>query len=492
MFNSCPLDDNSTKLFFDGPMLYVIFDRIVTMNGWYITTSKSGKADQDPVRFKVEASLSDLQVYDYQDVGNINKNSSAGANNHKYTATSTGLLQQLNQSKWVLVGSSYTVSHQSLTLLHLYYVHVNITTSRGAVVPFNARIPWTDILFFVGVALTFSLCSLVMLIFSLQHMHDYNIYVVSGSFILAGVLMCISGIASLAITGDVNQVMLILYSMCNLSLGIGLVVIERKITMLTFVTGFFFILFIFIDSFVVYKVPEVGQRDIPSEGTILLLLSTFVYIRRKYTLRAAWKLIEKDMQAYNDKWTTIVTDPQHAAALQRIKLLSQRVRCNRVLRQCNRARGFQSGPGDAVQVCLPSVARSGSIAANSTSFLLRSDRASGCPASDPVDATVFSSVRDRSASLTATVYLNDPDLSLRMDCYDNSRDVEANMLSTSSYGMKEGVAGLESPRSKIYDGLFVEVEDDGLPGMVSTMHMYYACFMIYLYICILHILFAAC
>jgi hypothetical protein len=473
IFNACPLDDNNTILVSDGPIMYVIYDRVVTMNGWHITTSKSKLPEDDPVKFKIEAGLSDMQVYNY--LGNIHKTSSSDAD-RVYTVNRTSLLQHLNQSKWLLVGSSYTVTHQSLNRLDLYERPVNVTTSRGALVEFDARIPWTDILFFVSVSLTFAVCSWTMLFFSLRHMHEYNHMVVSGSFNLAGALMFTSGISGLAIMGDTNQVWLILYSMCNISLGVGLVVMEQRITIMTFLTGFFFILFIVIDSFVVYKVPVVGQRDIPSEGTILVLLSTYVYLRRKYTLRSAWRLIEKDIQAYNDKWQSIVTDPKYDVALKRIRMLAQRVKCDTVLRQCNRARVFKPGL-DATKVSLSSLSSlgvvtqaasgMGSVASGSSGTGVTSGRLLS-PASGPVADSVVLHIRDQSSIATEVGNLDDPDVSLGMERSELVKDVDNEILRASSQVGQEGGARV-MPCSRIYDGLVADEEDDSVPGMVRTI-----------------------
>jgi hypothetical protein len=334
MLHECPVDLTSSLQLVDGAVMYLIYDRNVSMNGWHITTPRTDAPDSDPVRFIVEASLSSsLHVYDDW----MRNKPSANMAASKHSTVNGTVKQTLDGMPWEMVGSSLTLSHQSTTMLHLYEHPVNMTTTRGAQVKFDARILWPDLLFIISVNLIFAIGGWATLYLAVKNKLKYGASVVSGSFHVCAICLLVSGFAILA-SGDVkNSISVFMYAGCDLALGVGLVFRERQITQITFCAGICFILSTVIDSFVVYETPKVFARDIPYNGAILMLLSSFVFLRRKYTLRSAWRHIAHDIEAYNTKWRSILEDSAHTPALDQLTALAKTVECNGVLRQCNRA-----------------------------------------------------------------------------------------------------------------------------------------------------------
>jgi hypothetical protein len=342
MFNGCRLSVTNGAQLADGNTLYLVFDRPASMNGWYIKTPQNGPPEDDPVRFKIEAAVG-LDPGTMKTLVNLKTNPGPDFGN-TYIYNSTVVRELVKSVVWKLAGSSNSFCHQSNTPLHVYDDYAEITTDRGADVLFDFRIKWPDLVYMISVNLIFTGTCWVVLALSLVDKHKHGPTAVSCGFLLCSLCFFACGFVMIATNDIRNSANVFMFAVCTLMVGVSLARWQHRTVATLLGLGLACISIGLIDAYAVYPTSKQLQRGVPINGIIFTTLSLFIYLRRKYALRAARSLIAADTSAHNAVWARILADPSNAHALQNICAIAERVDCHDVLRQCNRARKPRTGP----------------------------------------------------------------------------------------------------------------------------------------------------
>jgi hypothetical protein len=275
----------------------LVFDQVVSMNGWYLKESSRGTPDYDPVRFKVEAA-----AYADLDAGSNASMSTEEANNHT---------DHIAFAKWRLVGAPGWTHLNDLELLENARHFQNVWDLRPHWFWYvNAILGWWVISF--GFTISF--------IFTMLRKYHVSELVLAGSFFLRTLLYLVYFFFSV-VDSHIDTTMIAFVAVSAVSGFIVIFVQFANPKDMFKSLGMCAVAKLIIDAlmsqiFIANRTISNfrGRQSFAAEALegsvwVMLLIHKFVRIRR------ARRLVAADYARLKDEWESIAADASNREAL---------------------------------------------------------------------------------------------------------------------------------------------------------------------------------